>query len=197
MKNIEGTAGLFELPTDITIAGSPQELHIHRWGAIDRLGNAEMEEAAARVLSFSLTAGKWVGVTLENVIEQMHGDVKAFYAVQQARQRNWQKRDAHVRNVQLYVLFSVLTLGIYALCAKKPKLELEEEPTPPDCTTLAVVDPRIVMNGLIRLTRQYNLVRAEKDGEGDEARDVLFPTAELVRLINSQGAWRQTALAAS
>lgn len=199
MQEIEGKPGLYALPPTLNLTGSPMQLQIQRYAAIDCLGNAEMEEGAARVLMPSVERGQWFGVSVSSVIKEIQVDHDAFFAAQDARQRNDKKRDEYRRSQTLYVALSFLTLGIYAIFAKKPMLKLEVVPKAPDFMTIAWINPKSIINGIHRLVHQYKLLEMVvlNEGQGDDKEDaVLFPTARLVAFLSKRRSWRGTELTA-
>jgi len=58
----------------------PQELKICRWAIPGALGDAESEDIAARIISFSFGSGIWVGVTRRRLVQMLTDDLSLALA---------------------------------------------------------------------------------------------------------------------
>ncbi len=71
----ELTNGLHEVREPMPC--QPYQIYILRWALPNTLGHAEPEEVAARLLSFSQESGRWVGVSLLKIIDQLKAELDA------------------------------------------------------------------------------------------------------------------------
>lgn len=135
MKSIEGNHGLFALPVCKSLNFPAHQLNT-RLPLYREVGfgkKLEAIELAARILWFSARMGEWVGVDTVALFEQIAEDKRKHFKRQNESDYNYEKAVTHSGKMLRYYLLSIVTLGIYALLAKKPQLELEpvdNEPLP-------------------------------------------------------------------
>lgn len=73
---------------------NPSCLRIPRYSLPDTLGDAGAEDLMARIISFSIEEGKWVGVGLRYFLGQMS---EIFVSL--INQKYWEKRNEELKNV--------------------------------------------------------------------------------------------------
>ena len=169
--------GLYEV--EETLPCKPRQLKFPRYMLIpSTLGDVEQKEAAARILFFSQQLDRWVGVSWTRIVEMVQEDEKIH---QTAMAELWRIVLRVVRELRIYWILSVLTIGIYALFAKKPAVQPQEVPWFP-LSGIFVDGPDYVITGLQRLS-QNGYMRQEELGEGEEATTIFFPTPKLISSI--------------
>lgn len=166
--------GLYEV--EETLPCKPGQLRFLRYMLIpSNLGDAEQQEAAARILFFSQQLDRWVGVSWLRIVEMMQEDEK-IHQTAMAELRRLVLRVFRERRI--YWILSVLTIGIYALFAKKPAINKQEVPWFP-LSGIFVKGPDCVITGLERLS-QNGYMRQEEIGKGEETTTIFFPTPKLI-----------------
>ncbi len=179
MKQIEN--GIFSMEESMPC--SPKDFGLALYALPSTLNRAEREEAAARILSFSKKLGQWVGVSWTRLAEMMQADYEAHQTLIRLRQNNAQKQETYLQARRNYILLSLITLGIYALFASKPVMELQEPPSENlPFSGIYVFGPNHVITGIHELV-DSGMLKREEIGEGDGALDVFFPTPSLIQRI--------------
>lgn len=167
---------------------SPQDIKIWPYVLLSTLNRPECEEAVARILSFSQELGQWVGVSLAELGRMIEKDYQALRRVEEACRHNFEEVQCIERAWRRRRLFSVLTLGFYALLVSRPTTEMceiQDENVP--LTGIFLFGPYPVISGIQTLT-QMGMLKHVREGEGDNVLDVFFPTPALItRIMKEQG----------
>lgn len=112
----------------------PGELQIPRYLLIGRLGHAEREEAAARLVAFCQDQGGWQPVSwAELVREQIAPEAAAILRDRDRQRASWEEQDYRERMAG-YRRRAWLTAGLYRLYVKPPEASALPEPALPDVT---------------------------------------------------------------
>jgi len=156
---------------------SPRAIRVGKYSLIATLEKAEREEAAARILSFSLQLDQWVGVSWHRLVEMMQGDYELCQRAEKAQEHNFNERERIQRAMWKYYILSILTIGIYALFVAKPVAQMHEIPEIP-FSGIFMFGPQHVFVGVQELVEREMLLQV-RDGEDD----VFFPTPALVSRI--------------
>ncbi|MDD4358332.1 MAG: hypothetical protein PHY30_00780 [Candidatus Pacebacteria bacterium] len=143
---------------------TPQDIRIPRYTLLGTLQHAEPEEAAARILTFSQEAGKWVGVSASKLDEMVQADLK------QERDRR-EKCNEYGRKKRDYAIKCLFTFGLYAVFVQKPVWK-SEEPLP--FSLVYMMGMNAIVQGIYQL-HDKGYLRLD---EG-----ILYPTEDLVRRI--------------
>ncbi len=178
--------GLFSLEEKMPC--SPRKIGIGRYFLPNTLGRMETEEAAARIISFSHQLDQWVGVSWSKIVEMMEEEYKKDAASKEKLDRHNERMNLWFRQLHRHFWLCVLTLGIYALFARKPDFsaEKEEEPDMP-FSGIFLFGPDHVATGIHELLKQ-GMLKKVTEREGDSRFDVLFPTPALIsRIMEVQG----------
>jgi len=112
---------------------APQDIAILKYTIPGTFGSFEKEEAAARVLFFSLKAEKWVGVSEQMLVDMMREDHEAYERACEVSRYKSEDLWRFERAMKRYYFFCALTLGLHVLFAEKPTLhqgpQIEQAPT--------------------------------------------------------------------
>lgn len=113
---------------------SPKDLAIQHYYIRERSSNSrQWEEIAARVLSYSKHNDRWIGVSWDRLLD----DARRDHEGRKRRFRERRKAEAkaveeyyHARAylTRKYYIRCVLTLGLYAVLARKPTVERPSTP---------------------------------------------------------------------
>lgn len=87
-----------------------------------------LEEAAARILSFSQKAGRWVGVSAKMLATMLVEDLEREAEVAEIRRRNQAAQDEYRREMKRYDALRFGTCGLWVLFRDPPFLEQEKNP---------------------------------------------------------------------
>ena len=177
------TEGLGLYPMNEAMPCTPEKLSILRYTIPGTLGNFEKEEAAARILSFSLSKEQWVGVSWGRLVDMMREDYEAHKRARDMSRHNDEELERAAHATTRYYVLCVLTLGIYALFVKKsPPYQCVYAESVPVMSGIFVLGPQHVQQGLDELVESGLLRLEEVDGD-----DVFFPTPALVtRILTAQ-----------
>ena len=172
---------------------SPKEFHIMKWAFPGTFERMEREEAAARIVSYSQKLDTWVGVTWAQLVEMMRQDHILAQTGHELQRQNELGQREFASRMRRHWFFSILTLGIYALCVQKPA---EFTPVPPPDLPFSgtfMYGPPFVAEGVHELIDR-GLIRYVKTDEDEGRGDILFPTPALVaRILEVQGRQQATA----
>ena len=161
----------------------PRQIGLGKYCLPATLNRMECEEDAARVLMHSKDLDRWVGVSWPRLMEVMKADFELHMRWMAVQDHNYKATWAHHRAKRAYTILAICTLGLSLLFKKKPVLTLKEAPAEkPVFTGITMQGPGFVGNGVLELVEQEMLKRVSV-GEGEEAKDVLFPTAKLLLRI--------------
>jgi hypothetical protein len=175
--------GLYVDENQVAMPCEPHDFGIMRWAFPSTFQRGEREEAAARILAHSQQLNQWVGVSWKALADVMLEEYEAQKSVEAVRKRNFKKREEHHVQMVQYIARCVLTLGIYAIFAKKPVLKLEQEPEVESPFSLIFVfGPGAVVTGIRELIDQ-GLLKLVTIGEGEEAQDIFFPQPAMIARI--------------
>ncbi len=167
----------------------PSDLPIYPYMLPNTFNRAEREEAAARLVSLcQKTDNTWVGVSWQRITEVAIEEHEQRQAAERTQERNRQAEWQYRQEVKIYRLFSVLSLGVYALLGKffgwSPTQPTPEEV--PEIVSIFTVVPMMgfgaLGNGFHEL-QEGGFVRIEKIGEGDQEMHVIFPLPSLAEQI--------------
>lgn len=142
----------------------PSDICIWRWALPSVLGHAESEEAAARIIHFSQQLGRWVGVSWKKLGLMIKEDLRKEKEGEQADKRFDEEEENSVVETADLPEIEIPLSGIY------------------------IYGPKFVAKGIYDLVEK-DFLRMSVVGEGDDARDVFYPTPKLVeRIMMIQGA---------
>jgi len=71
---IDEATGTYELPKELVIEGTPDDLRLRPYIAPSTLGHGEYEEVAVRLLLLSVEAGRWVGQSVTKLGDRLNFD---------------------------------------------------------------------------------------------------------------------------
>lgn len=173
--------GLYE--ATVPLRGNPAELRgkMMRYLAPNTLGKAEDEESAMRIIWPSIEQGQWVGVTWKYMVKVMRTEQERAYAVEAEQmlksKKQWLKAKAER---QEYLFFCLLTLGVYCLFVKWPKLVRLETPNIDDIpvSVVPLYGASAIVEGVNRLLKKKLITIDFKDGF-----EIIFPTQELIDAV--------------
>jgi hypothetical protein len=172
MQEIEGHKGLYHMEHVADMPYGPEEIWVLPYELAGQLSNWEQDEAAARLIIACQEAGIWCGVSSQWFLETIRQETSQYREAQREEQKD---REYYHREVRKYILFSILTLGVYALIIKGPRRPFPR-PRPALITGVYDYGPPHVCDGLVQLAYE-NLITVEKNGDGH---NVYFPTTELL-----------------
>jgi len=198
MKHVEGyEMCLFEV--EDTMPCAPTDVRIQRYGfSYSPLVRVEREEAAARILSYCQLLNRWVGVSWEQLMDQMQDDIEVFNRMVQARNS---EIAALKKARRKFAILCLLTLGVHALFVKAPVDPFEQgegaSKIAVPYTMIYGVGPQAVINGIRELVERDMLKHEKVSGKlmggfrtGLEAviipegeTDVFLPTPRLIEHI--------------
>jgi hypothetical protein len=163
---------------------------IWHWVFPATFNRMEREEAAARLVSFSQEAGRWVGVSWNRLVEMMQTDYKELFEYQKAQEHNWREERRALRSNRQHRLRSILTFGIYGRFVKpyEPKFVPVNDYQEIFTGIFSSRGAGFVAEGLTELVEK-DLLRqlVEREGQPDELR-VFFPTSALIeRIMQKRG----------
>jgi len=166
----------------------PRRLRIGYYFLTATLGRMEIEEAAARIIFFSHQLDRWVGVSWHRIVQMMKEDYDKEKAFEEKLERQNERMDAWFGQVNRHFWFCILTFGIWMLFVGKPQQPAESEELPEmPLSGIYAFGPEHVVTGLHELIVR-GLLKKVTDGDGESARDVLFPTPALIsRIMEMQG----------
>lgn len=157
---------------------SPRQIRIWHWALPNTLQRAEREEAAARLIAFSVHFGAWVGVTFARIGEMCMADIEAQDNAAAVRRANYAEEQRVAKaNKQRLGWRNILTFGWYARTHPEQTAVVLDVPSVP-FTGIYIFGARHIITGLQEL-RDEGMVRIETVGEND----VIYPTEKLVRRI--------------
>jgi hypothetical protein len=85
--------------------------------------------------------------------------------------------------MKAYLVRSLLTLGIYAIFAKKPSISLVEEPVVDAPFSLVFMQgPQSVVNGIHELLER-GLLKLVEVGAGEDQKTIFFPQPAMIQRI--------------
>ncbi len=152
---------------------SPDDICIENYFVPKFFCERSLNEAIARLLCFSCSHGKWLGVSFFKLCSFMEEDCLKFRACKVAKQHRL-RFELELAN---YILFCILTLGIYGLFAKKPECpRFDARKMAMPKSGIYCFGPWYIVNALKKLSKQ-GMIRWEID---DRGRIILFPTRALV-----------------
>lgn len=131
----------------------------------ETFGKAEPEIAAAVLLRYSIEAGRWVGISVDDLVFRM-----------QMAQSDRRRYDEAVENLRKWTFLSKTTRGVYGAFCLKPKIpETPEDPLgSPDISAFTWI-------GFFYLANS-DLVKIEED--------FVYPTPALINRVAEK--WKKT-----
>lgn len=169
---------VYHLPAELaSMPCMPRDIRFRFDYAIpNTLESMETEEAAARIISFSKKLNEWTGVSWNQLVAMM----KAEYEEHNAAMEVW------FSQLHRHFWLSVLTLGIYALCVRKPeRVRVARPEVNLPFSGIFAFGPQLVINGIQQLLEKDYLQKESDEAEGT---DVLYPTPKLIGfLLSCQG----------
>lgn len=184
MRELTTEAGIYKSSETAAIQATPKDFGMGAYFMPSTLGNADTEEAAARILLFSKQLDSWVGVSWLRLVQQMQEDLEQDQRYREAQQAQQERKWAHERKLWQRKLWCVFTLGLYALLVKRPVLDEQELPTAPPFSLIFVMGPQKVVDGIHRLLERGMLTQ-QNVGEGEDETEVFFPTDKLISTIRA------------
>jgi len=179
MNQIEN--GLFAV--EDTMPCNPRDIRIGHYALPSTLQRAEREEAAARILTFSQQLDSWVGVSWSRLSQMMREELEGFQTWNKAQRHNHEEEWRFAAVARKYHILCIVTLGLYALFVAKPKKQLREVPEfNMPFTGIFICGSGHVVEGIRELI-DGGMLKHVKEGEGDNARDIFFPTPTLISTI--------------
>lgn len=146
------------------------------------LGDASLNEAAARVLYYSRQCGRWVGVSTYRLKIDVEIDKRLSVVHNRVRQANEIARMQYSDRVWLFWIFTVLTLGLYPIWVAKPVLALHSPPSEaPPLTVFADKGVVGLMPAINQLIDTGFLSFCEYQNPNGTCDQVVFPTSRLMR----------------
>lgn len=177
MEHQEARPGTYAVTEEMP--HQPDEVPVYRYLAPNTLGNAETEEAAARLVIFCQSAGLWCGMGTRNLVTQLRKDEADTVTYHEAMAAYQSAMEAYQSDLVRHSRKTLLTLGIYRLFVPAPKPPEIKEPAQP-YLTVTVLGFDYLWAGFSQLIER-GLVVKTRDEQHNE--DVLYPTAQLVRAL--------------
>lgn len=173
--------GLFSVEESMPC--TPRKIRIGHYFMPSTLGRSEQEEAAARIISFSQKLDQWVGVSWPKIVEMMKADYEKDKASREKLDRHNERMEVWFRQLRRHFRLCVLTFGVYSLFVRKPERPTEKkERLDMPFSGIYIFGPQHVVTGIQELLER-DMLRKVREGEGDNAIDVLFPTPTLISHI--------------
>ena len=174
----EVAPGLFAVEEEMPCEPSDIRVTHYELPGAATLGRAERDEAAARILSFSQKAGRWVGVSSSRLDEVMDEEYAVSQVIAHARKSAKQAE-------KVYKRLRILTCGLFPKFTKWPMLEVCEIATKAiPRTSIYFTGRGFVEDGLEELVESGMLRKVEVADEYQAGVHVFFPTPALVSLVS-------------
>lgn len=155
----------------------PRQIRIWHWGMPNTLGRMEREEAAARLIVFSIHFGAWVGVSFARIGEMCVADIEAQRNALAIREANYVETERVAKANRRRGWLNFFTLGWYGRTHPEEAASVMNTPDVP-MTGIYVFGPQHIITGFQEL-RDDGMVRIE-DVDGQ---DVIYPTQKLLHRI--------------
>lgn len=149
---------------------APNQIKVWFWGCPDTLGKAELEEVAARLISFSQKLDEWTGVTWAEIAQQLTEETKVAVNIEQALLDYDRRMDSYRR-------LNFWTCGIYGKYVPVPMRPIFDENAKP-ASIFSWQGPMALVHTLMKM-RDEGLVRCEDAGKNV----VFYPTPALIERI--------------
>ncbi len=178
MKEI--ARGLYEIEHQEKMPCLPSKIYILRWALPNTLDKSELEEAAARILSFSQKQNQWVGVSWSEIVNQIKTEYEIDIVAKKIRTENNIRRQVYEIMINKYRLFCIITLGLWYFLRNKPEAPLDVRVPNLPLSIVPIYGLNAITQGIVALLDK-KLIRIESSEDGKE--HVLFPTPLLVKRI--------------
>ncbi len=180
MKELS-TSGLYEMEERDRnqMPCSPDKIRILYWALPNTLGKAELEEAAARILSFSQESGEWVGVNKSAILAQIQDERDMYRRGEKNHRKNLYRQQQYRKAMKKYDLFCFFTFGLWRRWKDKPEQPRVIDITEAPFTVVPIYGLQAISQG-INLLLDKELLRAERGNFGER---ILFPTPLLIQRI--------------
>lgn len=175
--------GLYAVENQEEMPCHPNQIYILRWALPNTLDKSELEEAAARILSFSQEQGKWVGVSWLTILNQIKSELEIEAAAEKIRRKNWAHRQLNKMAMKKYRLLCTFTLGLWSLLASRPEIPDDICPPSSPLSISAIRGPKAIIYG-VNVLLQKKFLRTEYCfGSDYHTETVFFPTPLLIQRI--------------
>ncbi|MDO8486233.1 MAG: hypothetical protein Q7S77_00855 [Candidatus Staskawiczbacteria bacterium] len=178
MKEI--SKGLYEMEHQEEMPCLPSKIYILRWALPNTLDKSELEESAARILSFSQEQDKWVGVSWSLIINQIKTEYEIDVMSEKIRTENRLRQEIYGVMINKYLLFCIITLGLWYFLKNKPEAPQDVRIPNLPLSIVSIYGSRAITQGVAALLNK-NLIRLELSEESKE--QILFPTPLLIKRI--------------
>lgn len=155
----------------------PRQIRIWHWGMPNTLGRMEREEAAARLIVFSIHFGAWVGVSFARIGEMCMNDIELHRNALAIQEANYAETERVAKANRRRAWLNWLTFGWYGRTHPEESVKVLNTPDVP-MTGIYVFGPQHIITGFQEL-RDDGMVRIE-DVDG---KDVIYPTPKLLQRI--------------
>lgn len=167
MKTLADIDGVRLMDKEVIILPSPQR---QVW--VDGLGDFWGDSMATAILSMCYLAGGWAGFSVEHLRDELESAARDDFQARRIHAHNadqlWQVQKERIR----YVIFSLLTLGLWEFFSGKPW----PQPRPLPAGVPHILPAPFSPLGLDWLEKRGYIRRAEMDGKV-----YIFPESKLAR----------------
>lgn len=180
MKELE-RKGLYEMKKHDKeqMPCSPNKIHIWHWALPNTLGKAELEEMAARILSFSQEIGEWIGVNRSAILVQIQEERDMWHRKESNYQNILHRQRQYKTALEKYNFLCYCTFGLWRRLVDEPihpgMIEIPDTPL----SLVPCYGLHVITEG-INLLLGEELLRIERDNFGEK---VFFPTPLLIKRI--------------